>query len=137
MLKIITAVVVLATSQAAFAHAEPFKLEGRYECGGKEIDTHTDFKCNMMIEKTGGTYRTKSHCDDGTIYLGTGIYFPETHHLSLVFINPKRAAETGVVAAEVKPDGSMTSTFTYINKTSIEHGYCVRAKTYAQHDTPH
>lgn len=134
MLKPLVAMLLTTAVHGVYAETDPVKLEGRYECGGKEIDTHADFKCNMSIEKTGETYRIKSLCDDGSSYLGTGIYFPEKRQLTLVFINPKKAAETGVVAAEIKQDGSMASTWTYLNKTSIEHGYCVRAKTYAKHE---
>ena len=103
-------------------------LAGLYHCTGKEVGTGTPFTCQMMINKTGETYASTATCDDDTAYSGTGIYDEKTHHLALVFINTKKAAETGVSLSHVKPDGTIVSLWTYLNRTTTGSTDCKKQK---------
>ncbi|MCP0914863.1 MULTISPECIES: hypothetical protein [Legionella] len=123
MKKAVFLVTLLLTS-AVFAYTD-YKLGGQYDCEGNEIGTGNVFKCTLTIKKTGETYASMAICDNGNAYTGTGIYDANTHFLSSGFINPKKLDETGIAMSHVKRDGSMESTWTYINKTTIARTRCI------------
>jgi len=120
---------VLLLSSNCFAHTSsyPKNIEGNYNCTGTEYDTNKAFKCEVSIKKTGQTYALNTTCNDGTTYTSTGIYDYNKHNLSLVSVNPKNSAETGVGVVDVKKDGSMTSVWTYLNKTTLGHTQCSKS----------
>lgn len=106
--------------------ARDINLEGQYSCKGTEVGSGSAFTCDMSIKRTGETYALSSTCNDGTSYSGVGLYDKTTQLFSNGFVNPKNADETGVAVAHVKADGSMTATWTYINKTEVGHSSCSR-----------
>ena len=119
------AALFLATT--CFASEQPLTLDGKYDCGGNELGTGISFKCEMIIKKTGQTYASSAVCNDGNAYTGTGIYNEKIRAIASVFINPKKADETGVTVTYIKDDESMTIDWTYLNKTSIGHSACVKS----------
>lgn len=123
MKKYLCAALFLVTCHC-FANKASIVLEGLYDCTGTEVGTGTPYKCQMIINKTGETYTSTASCDDGTSYTGTGIFDEKTHHLSTAFINTKKTAETGVALSDVKPDGTMTTLWTYLNRTTIGSSTC-------------
>lgn len=129
MKKYLFATAILLSS-SCFAHTpnHPINIEGDYDCTGTEIDTDKAFKCEMNIKKTGQTYAFSTACNDGTNYTSTGIYQPNKHNISLVSVNTKNSEETGVAVADVKKDGSMTSVWTYLHKTTLGHTNCAKRK---------
>lgn len=119
---------LIMLNSVAYASSYPKNLEGFYECNGTEVDTKEGFTCTMTMQKTNQTYAIKSNCNDNTSYVGTGIYDQEKHVLALVFVNPKKAEETGVVIADVKQNNELHSTWTYLQKTTVAHGFCTKRK---------
>lgn len=117
------ATAILLTSNC-FASGHQIALDGKYDCKGNEIGTNSVFKCVMTIKKTGETYASSATCDDGNFYRGNGIYNENTHAISSVFINPKKAEETGVTLTYVKEDGSMNIDWTYLDNTTLGHSTC-------------
>jgi hypothetical protein len=67
-----------------------------------------------------------THCDEGTNYTGTGILDSKSQSLSMAFINPKNAQETGVSFSHINPDGSLYSIWTYLNNPAIAHSSCTK-----------
>lgn len=122
MKKYFCAIALLSFGITAYAADYPVNISGNYDCKSIELGTHESSTCDMTIQKSGETYFIKSIFKDGTTYTGTGIYEPTKHTFSFAFINPKNAAETGVVVADVKKDYSMTSKWTYLDKTSVGYG---------------
>lgn len=120
----ILAFAALVISTSIYAAESPTNLAGRYSCSGTEVGSNDPFTCSTELKNTGQTYSLQSTCDDGSSYIGTGFYDHARHIFSLVFTNPKKSEETGVIAASVNKNHSMTSTWTYINKTSVSHGAC-------------
>lgn len=125
MKKYLVAILLLSFG-VAYAADYPTNIAGNYDCKSIEIGAHDSESCEMTIKKTGETYFIKSIFKDGTTYTGTGIYEPVKHIFSFAFINPKNAAETGVVVADVNKDYSMTSKWTYLNKNKIGYGAAVK-----------
>lgn len=112
----------------AYAAHQPINLEGQYDCTSTEVDTHEVSKGVMTLKKTGETYSLKSEFTDGSTYTGTGIYIQTKHIFSVAFNNPKKPDESGVAIAEINKDFGMTSIWTYLNKTSVGHGFCTKRK---------
>ncbi|CEK12136.1 hypothetical protein [Legionella hackeliae] len=117
-------IILLLISSGCFADGYPNNITGLYKCKGSEIDTGLVFFCKMNIKKTQATYDVITKCNDGTFYLGTGIYDVVKHNLSLIFMNPKNKEETGVAMVDIKEDGTMTSVWTHLNKTTLGHMNC-------------
>ncbi|WP_131762225.1 hypothetical protein [Legionella jamestowniensis] len=120
-------IILLLMSSNCFADGYPRHITGLYKCKGSEIDTKTVFSCRMNIKKTKYTYDIFTKCNDGTFYVGTGIYDRAKHNLSLVFMNPKNKEETGVAIADVKKNGSMDSRWTHLNKTTLGYMSCAKS----------
>lgn len=106
--------------------ANTSNLAGVYDCTCVEVGTKEISKGVMTVKKTGQTYSTACVFDDGSHYSGTGIYLPEKKIFAISFFNPKKAAETGLVIANVKNDLSMSSQWTYLGKTTLGQGSCVK-----------
>ncbi len=118
-------VIALLISSGAFA-SKNSSIEGTYECVGNEVGTQAEFKCQMMIKKTGETYALTANCSDNTSYLGTGIYNKYEHILSTGFINPNNSEETGVSVTKVRKDRNLLSVWTYLGKTTTARTKCFR-----------
>ena len=123
---LITSAIAFCINIPAHASLYPVNLDGDYNCNGTEVGSNEKYTCNMKVKKTGETYSATSTCNDGSSYIGTGIYNKTNHNFSLVFINPKKSEETGIAIAEIRKDYSMSSTWTYLNKTSVGHCACVK-----------
>lgn len=123
--------ILLSLNSPIYASSYPSNIEGTYDCSCTEVDSNAHYKGEMTLKKTGQTYSLKSTFNDGSTYLGTGIYNPSKHSFSLAFINPAKSEETGVAIADVKSDYAMTSTWTYLNKTNVAHGECTKRKSEA------
>ena len=105
----------------------PIILEGRYDCTGTEIDTETVFQCDETITKTGETYAFTAACNDGTSYVGTGIYQPANRDLSIVFRNVDKIEEIGVSVKHVSvKTGELLGKWTNLNKTAVGHTWCIK-----------
>lgn len=117
---------VLFVSSGYFAFASANTIVGDYTCNSTDVDKGNAFKCDFNIAKTGQTYGTKARCDDGTAYIGTGIYEEEKHLFALVFTNPQKPEETGINIADIHNNGSMTLVWAYLNKTTFGHIRCVK-----------
>lgn len=125
-IRLFTALFFLSSS--CFASLYAINLSGNYLCKGHEVDTHSPFICTMNLQKTGETFQGISQCNDGTSYRGTGIFDERAQRFSAVFINLKNANETGICMAVVNPDGSLRSTWTYLDKTTTAQTVCVKNK---------
>lgn len=119
--------VLLTFNTASHASTFPTNLEGQYFCNCTEVGTNKTYKAIMSVKKTDQTYTINSKFDDGSFYIGTGIYNQEKHIFSIVFLNPKKSEETGIGVADVKNNYTMTSTWTYLNKTTLAHGTCIKS----------
>lgn len=114
---------LLIATGSSFA-TQTVSLDGNYHCKGHEVDTKTAFTCEMTVKKAGETYSSIATCDDGTAYHGTSIYDEKAHLLSTAFINIKNPAEVGVSISYLKEDGSMSSNWSYVDKTTIAQTFC-------------
>lgn len=106
------------------AFASNTMMPGAYDCKGQELGTNTPYTCKMTITKTGETLASTATCSDGNSYRGTGIYDEKAKLLATVFINPKKAEETGVCMSQMTKDKNLVSTWTYLDKTSVSHTTC-------------
>jgi hypothetical protein len=106
----------------------PDIISGNYDCRGTEFDTKKPFQCKMRLIKTGMTYENDAQCDDGSVYKGTGIYNKTKQILAIIAVNPKASQETGVALVDVNKNGSLTSVWTYLNKTTLGHTDCIKNK---------
>ena len=118
----------LFLSASVFAAQPTHTIAGNYVCSGTEVGTQEAFKCTMTIKKTGETYASTAQCNDGTAYLGVGIYDAKTRHLSTGFINPKNPKETGVAVDKINADGSYEAQWAYLNTQTIGRAKCFKQK---------
>lgn len=123
---LLTLSVFLICNTHTYASAYPANLEGIYDCNSIEVGTNENFKGVMTLKRTGQTYSIKSTFNDGSSYIGTGIYNQLKHSFSLVFVNPSKSEETGIAVADVKRNYAMTSTWTYLNKEIVAHSTCTK-----------
>lgn len=110
----------------AYASSYPTNIEGTYDCKAKEIDSNELSIGVSILKKTGETYDLTSKFTDGSTYHGVGIYDKKTHVLAIGSINPKNENETGVSVAHIEKNGNVKSEWTYLNKTAIGHGTCIK-----------
>lgn len=122
-------VVSLLVSINCLASQHSPTFDGKYDCAGSEVGTKESFTCELTIKQTGETYASRATCSDGNSYTGTGIYNKKSGQLSTAFINPKKSEETGICVADIKPDGVMLSTWTYLHNTSVTHTTCIKQKS--------
>lgn len=127
MKKHVLATMILVCSSAfALPVIEPVNFEGSYDCSGTEIDTDTVFQCDETITKTGKTYAFTAACNDGTSYVGTGIYQPLKRNLSIVFRNAANVQEIGVSVKHIRKNGEMIGKWTNLDKTAMGHTRCTK-----------
>ena len=133
MLKyLIFSAIIIFMNTCTFASHYPTNLEGNYNCNGVEADNPNDhYKGVVVVKKSGQTYTTNSTFDDGSTYIGTGIYDANKHVLSIVAINPKKSDEIAVSMSNVHEDYSMESKWTYLHKTTIGSSFCTKQQTKA------
>jgi len=117
-------IILLAALSVTTAAIAETSIEGLYDCKGSEIGTKEAFTCQMTIKKTGETYASTATCSDGNSYRGTGILDAKNHQLSTVFVNPKKAEETGVCLSVFKGDKRLVSNWTYLDKTTLGTTAC-------------
>lgn len=120
--------ILLSMSILAYASSYPANLEGIYDSRSIEVGTQENSVGTMVVTKTGETYSIKTTFTDGSFYTGTGVYDMNKHVFAIAFINPNKKEESGVVLADVKKDSSMTSIWTYLNKSTIGRGSCIKRK---------
>lgn len=114
---------ILGLSQ--FAAAAVVNYEGVYECSGKELGTDERFTGTMTIKKTKDAYSINSRFA-ADAYHGTGIYDSSNKSLSVVFINPEYAEETGLIIFHAENQGKLKAVWTYLRQKNIAHSICKR-----------
>lgn len=122
---LLTVFIFLQITIAVAGHY-PTNLAGKYKCKGAEVGKNEHFDAWMKLTKTGETYTMISRTNDGSSYVGTGIYDYAKHSFSLLFINPKASAETGLGVGGVKTNNTITSEWTYLNKTTLARSICIK-----------
>ena len=128
MKKYLLATVVFVCS-SVFAHSnESINIEGNYFCTGTEFDTKAPFKCDESIKKSGDTYAFTATCNDGTSYVGTGIFDSKQHNLSIAFRNNKNLKEVGISVKSIRNDGKMIGKWTNLDKSTIGRTNCTKQK---------
>ena len=106
--------------------ASYLNLNGNYNCNGTEVNSKKSFSCIMNVKSTNQTYALKATCNDHTAYTGTGIFDKSKHVLAIVFVNPKNSKETGLIVSKVTKNGTLSSTWTYLYKTTVARGFCTK-----------
>ncbi|MCX7121609.1 MAG: hypothetical protein NTZ67_07565 [Gammaproteobacteria bacterium] len=112
----------------AYSASYSKNLSGNYNCNGTEVNLKKPFSCIMQVKRTNQTYALKATCNDHSTYNGTGIFNKLKHVLSIVFVNPKNAEETGLIVSNVSKNGTLHSTWTYLHKTTVASGFCFKNK---------
>jgi len=124
----IITVLILTTCSQVYANA--LQIEGSYDCKWIDADTGKTVKGEMVIRKNGNTFSMRSHYDDNTAYIGTGIYSQNKKNYAMVFSNPAKPEETGVTTVEIKDNTvSHTWLWAYLNTQSIEQTTCIKRNT--------
>lgn len=126
MNKFLLIFLLLIFNSLACAAAYSKNLTGSYHCNGTEVNSKNSFSCIMQVKKTNQTYAVEATCNDHTAYSGTGIFNKSKHILSIVFVNPKNIKETGLIVSSVAKNGSLHSTWTYLYKTTVARGVCIK-----------
>jgi hypothetical protein len=103
----------------------PDNLDGIYDCHST-IDKNKKDHGTVILKKSGQTYSIKSHFDDGSDYIGTGIYNRTKHSFAVVFANTKNPEKVSLGISNVKANFTMTSSWTFINSRNIYNSICTK-----------
>ena len=121
----ITALFFSLNAHAGFI-SHPANLSGTYDCNSTGIDSSEKYHGTMKIKKTDQTYSIESYFDDGSSYMGTGIYDQVKHSFAVVFANTQNPTVVSLGIADVKKNYSMITSWTFINKTSVGSSTCTK-----------
>jgi hypothetical protein len=121
-------VMALLTSFNAYSDPNLFShnLEGTYDCHSTNLNSNNLSYGKMKITKTDQTYSIETFHDDGSHYLGTGIYNQNIHTLAVAFRNTQNPLMVSFGVAEVDEKGSMSTSWAFLYDTTIGSSSCTK-----------
>lgn len=117
----ITVLFLVSFNAYSNSNTYPLNLEGTYDCHS------TNSGGKMKIKKTDQTYSIESFHDDGSHYLGTGIYNQTTHTFAVAFRNVENPLMVSFGIADVNENGSMTTSWAFLYDTVVKSSFCIKA----------
>ncbi|MBX3709705.1 MAG: hypothetical protein KIT56_05120 [Gammaproteobacteria bacterium] len=100
-------------------------IVGNYQCQGYDPFGKNSYANPVTITKNGDTYSFQWLTSKGYPFiLGTGVFADVDNVISVVFWDPKKADYFGTEVFTIKPDGSMTATWTVQGENQIGTESC-------------
>jgi hypothetical protein len=103
-------------------------ISGKYDCHGYDPFGKSNYKNPVTVTKNGDTYSFQwLNSRNYPFILGTGVMNPDINNMvSVVFWDPKKADYFGTEVFAIKPDGSMSATWTVQGENQVGTEECVK-----------
>ena len=103
----------LMSTSAAFAQNDD--LSGRYSVEGRNAAGSGLYRAEVLVSRSGETYRVRWNLGQGGAANGTGIVTDNV--LSVVFVGP--GTQSGIASFRINRDGTMTGTWAGVGAAKV------------------
>jgi hypothetical protein len=114
--------------QAQEENGKAARIVGDYQCKGYDPYGKNSYGNPVRVTKNGETYSFQWLTSKGYPFiLGTGVLHPDLSDvISVVFWDPKKADYFGTEIFSIKPDGSLSATWTLQGENLVGTENCVK-----------
>lgn len=119
----------LSSPKAEPSSSSSLNIVGNYACSGRDLNGG-EYNNLLTVSSTGNTYTFQWNDRNGyPIEYGTGVVNSNLQNLvAVVYWSAKNLDQKGILAYELKPDGSLQGTWTARMESKIGTETCTRNK---------